>query len=515
MSCTGGTVYLVGAGPGNPGLLTRRAAELLARADLVLYDQLVPVRLLDFAAPSAERICVRELPGKHPDKYPAIYDVMIARARAGETVVRLKGGDPLVFGRGGEEAEALREAGVPYEIVPGVTAALAAAAFLDLPLTHRKHASAVAFVTGHELPNKPGQMLDWAALAKFPGTLAVYMGVSRLPLLVAELIKYGRSPAEPSCLVERASTGEMRSVSAPLGELDTARRQAGLEAPGLILVGPTVGLRHEPSWYERKPLFGVRVLVTRPRHQAHEFMALLEDAGAVPLLLPGIAIREPADATAIDAAIGDMADGQYDWIAFTSANGVHALTRRLTATGRDVRVLGRVKIASVGAKTTVALRSVNLVPDLEPPSYSATALAEALAVAAKGQRILQPRANVGKDTLKRRLAGIARVDDVTAYDQVEAVDPNHDAFAALNRGEVQVMTLTSANIAKAVLGACDAVARGRIARGDVKLVTLGPDVASTVRDLGFPVAGVAAPSTDDGLLAAVVAAVGSRSSSAS
>src|SRR3954470_24415159 len=226
-------VFLVGAGPGSPGLITVRGAEVLARADLVLYDQLVPERLLDLAPPTAERMCVRDLPGQHPDKYPHIHKKLLEAATAGKTVVRLKGGDPLVFGRGGEEAEALRSAGVTYEIVPGVTAALAAGAYLELPLTHRLFASAIALVTGHELPNKPGNKLDWKALAAFPGTLCIYMGVARLPVIVAELLKYGKAPDTPAAIVERASTGEQRSVFARLADLDEARRQGGLEAPGL------------------------------------------------------------------------------------------------------------------------------------------------------------------------------------------------------------------------------------------------------------------------------------------
>src|SRR5881227_413107 len=231
------TVFLVGAGPGNPGLLTLRAAEVLARADVVLHDQLVPPRLLDLANPAARRVCVRDLPGHHPDKYPHIHDLLIEAAKAGKTVVRLKGGDPLVFGRGGEEAEALRTAGVGYEIVPGVTAALAAGAFLEVPLTHRNYASAVALVTGHELPNKPGNRLDWKALAAFPGTLCIYMGVARLPVIISELLKYGKDPDTPAAIVERASTGDQRTVYSRLADLELARRNAGLEAPGLILIG--------------------------------------------------------------------------------------------------------------------------------------------------------------------------------------------------------------------------------------------------------------------------------------
>src|ERR671931_2064713 len=251
-------VFLVGAGPGDPGLLTVRAAELLARADLVLYDQLVPRRVLDLANPAAEKVCVRDLPGHHPDKYPHIHELLIEHGRAGKTVVRLKGGDPLVFGRGGEEAEALRGAGVGYEVVPGVTAALAAAAYLEIPLTHRHHASAVALVTGHELPNKPGNRLDWKALAAFPGTLAIYMGVARLPVIVAELLKHGKHPDTPAGIVERASVGEQRSVFATLATLEEARRNAGLEAPGLILIGDAVAQRAAKPWFENRPLFGQR-----------------------------------------------------------------------------------------------------------------------------------------------------------------------------------------------------------------------------------------------------------------
>ena len=306
MSVSDPKVFLVGAGPGNPGLLTLRAAEVLAQADLVLHDQLVPRRLLDLARPGAETMCVRELPGNHPDKYPHIHNLLIERARAGQTVVRLKGGDPLIFGRGGEEAEALRQAGIAYEIVPGITAALAAGAFLDIPLTHRNFASAVALVTGHELPHKPGNPLDWKALAAFPGTLCIYMGVARLPVIVAELLKHGKDPATPACIVERASTGDQRTVYSRLDVLEEARRNAGLEAPGLIVVGEAVSRRPERSWWESRPLFGRRVLVTRPAHQAGEMVRKLERLGAVVYRLPAVEIRPPADWSPVDRVIHEL-----------------------------------------------------------------------------------------------------------------------------------------------------------------------------------------------------------------
>lgn len=501
-------VFLVGAGPGDPGLLTVRAAEVLARADLVLHDQLVPRSLLDFANPAAERLCVRDLPGNHPDKYPHIHTLLIDSARQGKVVVRLKGGDPLIFGRGGEEAETLRAAGIAYEIVPGVTAALAAAAFLEIPLTHRRYASAVAFVTGHELPIKPGNRLDWKALAEFPGTLAIYMGIARLPLIVAELLRYGKAPDTPAAIVERASTGDMRTVYAPLETLETARRGAGLEAPGLILVGEAVAHRPAHAWYETRPLFGQRVLVTRPRHQAAGMMRRLEQLGAVPYLLPTVEIRDPADFGPVDEALSQIRNGDWDWVVFTSANGVHALVRRLKAIGRDLRDFGRVKFAAIGPKTADALREYHLNPDVVPErTFSSEGLTDALRSAVAGQRVLLARANRGREVLQVELSKVATVRQVAVYDQVDAVDEASDVFGALRRGEIGYVTLSSSNIARAVLGAFDETIRGRIERGELKLVAISPETGRAVRELGYPVAAEATEYTADGLIRAVIGLV--------
>lgn len=496
-------VFLVGAGPGDPGLLTLRAAEVLARADLVLYDQLVPRRLLDLANPAAEVVCVRDLPGQHPDKYPHIHAKLIDSARAGKLAVRLKGGDPLVFGRGGEEIDSLRAAGIAYEIVPGVTAALAAAAYLDLPLTHRHHASAVALVTGHELPNKPGTRLDWAALAKFPGTLAVYMGIARLPLIVAELLKHGVDPETPAGVVERASTGEMRSVFARLDGLESARRNAGLEAPGLILIGPAVGQKDGPSWFETRPLFGHRVLVTRPRHQAGPMLRRLELLGAVPCLLPTVEIREPADVGPLDAALMNLA--AWDWVVFTSANGVAGFVRRLRALGRDLRALGGVKLAAIGPKTAAALGEYHLEPDVVPGThFSSEGLVAALAERVTGRRVLLARADRGRELLRTELAKVATVEQVTVYEQADAVDPHAEAIGALRRGEIGTVTLSSSNVARALMAVFDETIRGRVLRGEVKLVAISPETGRAVRELGYPVAAEADVYTADGLIDAVV-----------
>lgn len=499
-------VFLVGAGPGDPGLLTLRAAEVLARADLVLHDQLVPRRLLDFANPAAETVCVRDLPGQHPDKYPHIYARMIDAANAGKIVVRLKGGDPLIFGRGGEEAESLRGAGVPYEIVPGVTAAFAAAAYLDIPLTHRMHASALALVTGHELPTKPGNRLKWDVLANFPGTLAIYMGIARLPVLISELLRFGKDPATPGAIIERASTGDMRTVYAPLKDLETARRHAGLEAPGLILIGDAVAQRSPQPWAEHRPLFGRRVLVTRPRQQAADMMRKLELLGAVPYLIPTVEIRDPADCGPLDAALGKLRDpdGGWDWVVFTSTNGVHAVVRRLKSLGRDIRDFGRVKLAAIGPKTAAALREYHLEPDLVPEKFWSEGLSEALSREVAGKRVLLARANRGRELLRDELSKIAAVEQVVAYEQADAVDPAAEAFDPLRRGEIGFVTLTSSNVARALLAAFDDTVRGRVERGEVKLVAISPETARAVRDLGFPVAAEATEYTADGVIAAVV-----------
>ena len=498
-------VFLVGAGPGDPGLLTLRAAELLARADLVLYDQLVPRRTLDLANPAAERVCVRDLPGQHPDKYPHIHTKLIEAARAGKTVVRLKGGDPLVFGRGGEEAEALRSAGVAYEIVPGVTAALAAGSFLEVPLTHRNYASAVALVTGHELPNKPGNRLDWKALAAFPGTLCIYMGVARLPVIVAELLKYGKDPNTPAAIVERASLGEQRTVYARLAGLDDARRHGGLEAPGLIIVGDAVAHRPEHSWWESRPLFGQRVLVTRPRHQAQEMVRKLEHLGAIVFRLPSIEIREPADFSSLDRALDQLRDVSWDWLVFTSANGVHSVLRRLDARGRDLRDLGRVKLAAIGPKTAEALGEYHLRADVVPDAaYSSEGLVGALKPHVAGQRVLLARANRGRELLRDELATIATVEQVTVYEQVEAVAADDAVLDALRRGEIRYVTLSSSNVARSLLAAFDDTIRGRIDRGVVRLVAISPETGKAIRELGYPIAAEAASFTEDGLIEAVI-----------
>jgi uroporphyrinogen III methyltransferase/synthase len=502
MSETSAQVFLVGAGPGNPGLLTLRAVECLSRADLVLYDRLVPPRLLEHTPPACERICVTDLPGCHPDRWPHIYRLLIDAARQGKVVVRLQGGDPFLFGRGGEEAEALRQAGIPYEVVPGVTAGLGAAAYAGIPVTHRLHASGVVFVTGHEHPDKAESRVDWAWLARFSGTVVIYMGISRLPQIARALLDSGKPPDTPAAVIRWGTTGDQRTVEAPLGELAATVQREQVTAPALVVIGAVAALRPRLAWAERRPLFGKRVLVTRPRHQAGDLVRRLEELGAVPVVLPAVEVREPADWGPVDQALADLP--RYQWLVFTSANGVHALIRRLRQTGRDLRALGGVRLAVIGPGTADALRSYHLEPDLVPAEFRSEALAAALKERAAGQRVLLARADRGRDVLRQELAAVAAVDQVAVYSQVDALEEVAEVRELLRLGAIEYVTLTSSNIARALLRALDPGTRSHIEAGAVQLVTISPVTSAAVRELGLPVAAEATAYTTAGVVEALL-----------
>jgi uroporphyrinogen III methyltransferase/synthase len=415
----------------------------------------------------------------------------------------LKGGDPFIFGRGGEEAEALRRAGIAFEVVPGVTSALGAAAFAGIPLTHRRLASAVALVTGHENPSKPDSSLDWAALARFPGTLVVYMGISRLPSIVEALVQHGKSPATPAAAIQRATTGEQHTLVTRLSDLPADVLKAGLTAPAVLVIGETVDLRAGLEWFEQRPLFGKRVLVTRPRGQSHDLVRRLEELGAAPVVLPAVEIRELTDWSAVDRVLGELT--KYQWLVFTSANGVRALLNRLKVVGRDLRALGGIQLAAIGPATAEALRDFHLEPDLVPPKdFQSEALAEALRGRVAGQRVLLARADRGRDVLRQELAAVAQVDQVAVYSQVDAVDASSEVFDCLRRGEIDYVTLTSSNIARALLKALDEPCRARITAGEAKLVTISPVTSAAVAEFGLPVAAEAREYTSAGLVQALV-----------
>ncbi|HYM66575.1 MAG TPA: uroporphyrinogen-III C-methyltransferase, partial [Patescibacteria group bacterium] len=367
MSARPGVVYLVGAGPGDPGLMTARSLELIATADVVFHDRLIPPGALDSARPGAELIYVGKRPGVPSLLQEEIGERLIEAARAGRSVVRLKGGDPFVFGRGGEEGEALRAAGVEFEVVPGVTAGVAATAYAGIPVTHRDDASAVAFVTGHEDPEKGETALDWEALAAFPGTLVFYMGVKRLAENAAALIEAGRDPDEPAAAVERGTMTGQRTVTATLSTLAGEVERERIGAPALIVVGPVVGRREALAWLERRPLHGRRVVVTRASAQASGLAATLRELGADVVELPAIRIEPRIEADQVRRAVEDI--GDYALICLTSPNGVRLLFEALEKAGLDARALANATVAAIGPGTARALTRRGIAADVVPERF--------------------------------------------------------------------------------------------------------------------------------------------------
>jgi uroporphyrinogen III methyltransferase/synthase len=368
------------------------------------------------------------------------------------------------------------------------------------------HASAVALITGHEKPSTEST-LDWPALARFPGTLVFYMGMSRLMSITQALLDHGKPAQTPAAIVHRATTGEQRTVESTLGEVVSATQQAGVTAPAIIIVGSVVSLRHGLSWFELRPLFGKRVLVTRPRHQAGDLVHRLEWLGAVPVVLPAVEIREPADWGPVDRALENLSS--YDWIVFTSANGVRAFIRRLRQSGRDLRALGPVKLAAIGPKTAAALQEYQLMPDLVPARFQSEDLAAELrSRLGEGQRVLLARADRGRDVLRQELTTIAQVEQVAVYSQIDAVEPDDEVLDSLRRGEIDYITLTSSNIARSLIQRLDATCRARVETGDTKIVCISPITSADVRDMGLPVAAEATEATVEGLVKALVQLAG-------
>jgi uroporphyrinogen III methyltransferase/synthase len=419
-----GRVYLVGAGPGDPGLLTARALELIAQADTILYDRLIPDTALDGARADAELIYVGK-EGRGPSMPQAQIDrLLVEHGSAGKRVVRLKGGDPFVFGRGGEEALLLREAGIAFEVVPGITAGIAAPAYAGIPATHRDRASAVALITGHEDPDKPESAIDWPALAAFPGTLVFYMGIGQLPRIAERLIAGGRAADEPAAVIERGTLPGQRTVVATLATIAQRAAAQQFRPPSITLVGPVAALREEGlRWFEERPLAGRSVAVTRARAQASGLAARLRALGAETLEAPairivGVDVAEPLDPSG------------YDLVCLTSPNGVRALFERLAAGGRDARALAGASVAAIGPGTARALREHGVIADVVPDRFVAEALVEALADVPV-RRALIARARVARDVLPDALrARGAQVDVLDLYETVAEQLGDGDRAAA-------------------------------------------------------------------------------------
>jgi uroporphyrinogen III methyltransferase/synthase len=551
-----GKVYLVGAGPGDPGLLTVRGRDVLARAEVLVYDRLVSPEIVALAPPAAEHVFVGKAPGRHTLRQSEINALLVDRARAGKQVVRLKGGDPFVFGRGGEEAEVLADAGLPFEVVPGISAALAVAAYAGIPVTHRAVASSFAVTTGQEGEARGTQALAYDRLAGAADTLIFLMGVERLPAIVEGLLAGGREPSTPVAVIAAGTLPEQRTLVATLADVVEQATSAGLRPPAVTIVGEVVRLRERLRWFDTRPLMGRRVLVTRTRDQASTLVALLRAAGARPVELPTIAIQPPESYAELDAALQGLVGqpsspargdplpqppppirgrglpappssavpapplppmgergaggvrglprpgGVGPWVIFTSANGVDAVFGRLAALGLDARVFGSAKIAAIGPATAEALRQHGLRADYAPAEALTSAiLGDFQQRDLRGARVLLPRADIAPPDLADGLAALgAEVQSIVAYRTVPAEGLASEARRVLAAEVVDVACFTSSSTVRNLVDALD---------GDGSLLApltiacIGPVTAATARELGLRVDVVAGDHTVAGLVAAL------------
>jgi uroporphyrinogen III methyltransferase/synthase len=511
-----GKVYLVGAGPGDPGLLTLKGQRILRAADVVILDYLANPELLLEAKPGTEIVYV----GRHAaERMPQdeINQLIVDRARQGKIVCRLKGGDPFIFGRGGEEAEHVAASGVPFEIVPGVSAGYAVPAYAGIPLTHRQLSSTVLFITGQEDPEKEsGSNLDWEKIAHGASTLVFFMSVSTLPHVAQKLIQAGRAPSTPVATIRWGTRGEQQVVVATLETIAERARAAGIKPPALTVVGDVVTLREKLQWFECLPLFGERILITRAREQAAKLAEPLRALGAETIELPTIAIEDPEDWAPLDRAIERLRERGYDWLIFTSANGVRQFVERLAATKTDIRVLAGMKICAIGPATAGELGRHLLAVDVVPRSYVAEGVLEALAAEpVAGKRFLIPRARVARDLLPAELRKRgAVVDVVEAYrtilptgktEGIETTEVAERIESIFSRHRPTVIVFTSSSTVSNLLRLISSEKRAAYLDG-VRIASIGPITSETIRRAGLPVHIEAREHTIPALVEAIVAA---------
>lgn len=485
-----GKVYLVGAGPGDPGLITIRGRYLLERAEVVVYDYLAGSKLLKFVPKDAQLVYAGKRGGvKHTHTQEEINQMLVDFARQGKVIVRLKGGDPFIFGRGGEELEVLAKNNVAFEVVPGVTSATAAATYAGIPITHRGYTASVAFLTGHEDPTKPNSNIDWAKIATGIGTIVVYMGIKNLPTIVKNLIDNGRSAQTPVAVVRWASTPEQRSVVGTLETIADIVKEADIKPPALIVIGEVVNLRNTIDWFEKRPLFGKRIIVTRTREQASELVARLEEAGSSCYECSTINIMPVDSYDVLDGELERIEE--YHWILFTSLNAVKYFFERLYSKGMDARDLKGPDIGVVGKSTADLLLTYGVNADLIPPTFTGEGLAESLLdQGVEGRNILLPRARTGREILPETLRGAgAQVTIAPIYQNVPPQGRKDELREELESGKVDMVTFTSSSTVRNFLTMVDAGDQAELESlmQGVKIAAIGPITAKTVTDSGLHV----------------------------
>lgn len=498
-----GIVYLVGAGPGDPKLITVKGLECIKKSDTVIYDRLVSGRILSFVKPGAEMFYVGKSPERHTLSQAEINRLLVEKATSGKTVTRLKGGDPFVFGRGGEEAEVLADAGIPFEIVPGVTSAIAAAAYAGIPVTHRDFTSTFAVITGNEDPLKEDSSIDWAKISTGAGTLVFLMGMANLPNITRRLVENGRAPETPAALVRWGTRPEQRTLVGTLENISRKADSEGFKNPALIIVGEVVSLREKLNWFEKKPLFGKRILVTRSREQASVLSEALEALGAEPVEFPTISVAEPEDFGPLDRAIEGL--GRYKWVIFTSVNGVDAFLKRLRYNRKDIRGLYGARLCAIGPKTREALEKNGLIVDYVPVEFRAEEILKVLqGKVAPGDRVLLPRADIARKILPEALKGLgAVVDEVTTYRTLAGEGQAGRVAEMLKKGEIHVITFTSSSTVRnfvQMLGMPDL----QDLLAGVTVACIGPVTADTATELDVKVDLVAGEYTIEGLVGSIL-----------
>ena len=493
-----GPVYIVGAGPGDRKLITLKGVQCLQHADVVIYDLLLNDRLLEHCPPHTEKIQAPD-PRVRTTRQAELNRMLVEHAKAGKVVVRLKGGDPYIFGRGGEEAVALTEAGIPFEIVPGITSAIAASAYAGIPVTHRDYASSVAFVTGHSAALHPDSNINWKQLATAVDTLVVYMGVAHLRQITERLMVHGRNPETPVSLVRVGTTPQQQTVQGTLDNIAQKAEAVQLKSPAIIVVGEVNRLRQQLRWFDTKPLFGKRILVTRARAQASEFAELLETNGAEVIQFPTIEIRPlNLDPTYIQSI------NKYDWVIFTSINAVQIFYERLRENGKDARAFATSKVCAVGTKTVEALNSIGIHPDFVPSHARGSTIAAEIEKV-HGKKILLPRAKIAAAALPEGLRERgAHVDDVPLYDTVKVASENADEIETdLLNGSIDFVTFTSSSTVTNFLEMFPTQAPTALLKS-AQVAVIGPETQKTAIEYGAQVNVIAKQPTIENLVEAII-----------
>jgi uroporphyrinogen III methyltransferase/synthase len=481
-----GKVYLIGAGPGDPGLITVKGLECVKKADVIIYDYLANERLLDQRRDDAELLYVGKQGGRHTLPQGEINGLIVKKAKEGKIVARLKGGDPFIFGRGGEEAEELADSGIPFEVVPGVTAATSVPTYAGIPLTHREHTASVAFVTGHEDPTKPESKVHWDKIATGIGTLVFFMGMKNLQNIVDRLVSNGRNPATPVALIQWGTRTDQRVVTGTLNNIVSRVKEAKLGPPAIIVVGEVVRLREKLNWYESKPFFGKRIVVTRSRNQASIFSEMLIDRGATTIELPTIDVVPPASWEEVDRAVQVIES--YDWLIFTSANAVKYFMGRLRTLGKDLRILKGVSICTVGPKTAEALEGHGLRADLVPEDFKAEGVLVALGgVQVKGRKFLIPRAKIAREIIPDRLRELgAEVTVATAYENVKPAADVERTKKLFQEKKISAVTFTSSSTVHNFVEMLGQKEYKSLLDG-VAVACIGPVTAKTAEEYGMKI----------------------------